>query len=217
MNHFPLLRLPPEIRNVVYHIALYERRPVAISPNRPSEPSLLKTCKQIRQETELMFYAINDFTTTMTIGPHKHLVHWLSKPQRKLALIKSFTVRIELPGFDFWDVDALAEISRTERMGPTGRDLPTILTIVRRCAFGQRALESVLRFSVNGAGDDLRYFDALQLDLETFRKHFMAELLLMMVVFGSDAMDAMLEEEEPGCWEFLELEEMLQEGMRSRL
>ena len=60
------LDLPPEIRNRVYELALFDGNgAVAIDATwRP--PPLLSTCKQIRNETLCMVYTCNEFAFTIT-------------------------------------------------------------------------------------------------------------------------------------------------------
>ena len=60
------LDLPPEMRNRVYELALFEGNgPVAIDATwRP--PALLSTCTQIRNETLCMAYTAHEFSYTIT-------------------------------------------------------------------------------------------------------------------------------------------------------
>jgi hypothetical protein len=57
----PLLELPPELRNEIYHLVLRRSRRIVISDSIP-EAALLLTCKQIRSEVRPIFYAINRFS-----------------------------------------------------------------------------------------------------------------------------------------------------------
>ncbi|KAF2483330.1 hypothetical protein BDY17DRAFT_310361 [Neohortaea acidophila] len=102
MDRSPLGALAPELRNRIYELALYERRPVSISKNFWAEAALLRTCKQVRQEAELLFYSINDFIFVTDLQENedwKRLLHWVQRaPTQKFALIKSFTVQVEAPG-----------------------------------------------------------------------------------------------------------------------
>lgn len=184
-----------------------------------------------------MFFAINDFSTTMTTGPHKHLSHWLNRSKEQLALIRSLTVRIELPGNDFYlDLIKEAVLKSTEdaklyasgeefwklQSGPTAADLSTILTIINRFVFGKRPFESVVRFSVNGAADSIRYNDTWPLDGVddlSVRKHTTAELLMMIIMIKvkSSAINDMFTKKFVGSSYVLELEERMHAGMQRRL
>jgi hypothetical protein len=58
----PLLRLPPEIRNIIYKCALYLDDGICevdVATGIP-EPALLLTCKEIRREAIGIFYSTND-------------------------------------------------------------------------------------------------------------------------------------------------------------
>jgi hypothetical protein len=71
---FQTARLPAELRNKIYHLGLYERRPVAISKTIANpEAALLRTCKQIRHEALLLFPQINDFTFITDL---RHCERW---------------------------------------------------------------------------------------------------------------------------------------------
>ena len=90
MKHSPLGRLPPELRNHIYHLALYEPKPIVVRPygyeivecNKsrtqpppcPSPVALTITCKAIRQESVQVFYAINTFMVADAEGSPEHAV-----------------------------------------------------------------------------------------------------------------------------------------------
>jgi hypothetical protein len=57
----PLLELPPELRNEIYHLVLHRSRRIVISGSVPEVPLIL-TCKQIRSEARPIFYGINKFS-----------------------------------------------------------------------------------------------------------------------------------------------------------
>ncbi|KAF2164427.1 hypothetical protein M409DRAFT_56691 [Zasmidium cellare ATCC 36951] len=69
MEASPLMRLPPEIRNNIYELALYEpagMRPVLSHPRAPSQVesnplALALCCRQLYQECIRLFYNINHF------------------------------------------------------------------------------------------------------------------------------------------------------------
>lgn len=69
MDHSPLARLPPELRNKIYEIALTQEKPVArfhpyISRARDHcthRLALTRTCKQIHAESSQLFYSCNTF------------------------------------------------------------------------------------------------------------------------------------------------------------
>ncbi|TKA28148.1 hypothetical protein B0A50_04119 [Salinomyces thailandicus] len=75
MDNSPLNRLPPEIRNRIYGLALAERGPVVSEYGRriesrsvvvePAPPkhrlALTKTCKEVRRDSIKMYFAVNTF------------------------------------------------------------------------------------------------------------------------------------------------------------
>lgn len=74
MENSPIGALPGELRNLIYEFALFEPNGVATA----TEPGLLRTCKTIREEAELMFYALNHFHTTVHEDRISHnLCRWL--------------------------------------------------------------------------------------------------------------------------------------------
>ncbi|KAK5134781.1 hypothetical protein LTR08_006156 [Meristemomyces frigidus] len=209
MENSPLSRLSPELRNQIYHLALYERRPVAITPNRTMEPSLLKTCKQIRNEAELLFYAINHFTAIITFSPSQHLVYWLGQgPKQKLALIRSLTVRYERPGHGFHP----GGIARTAN----AVHYATFATrfALHNCTFGDRPIASVVRFFSNSAPDNVRMMETVKLGRVPLRLHVEATMLMMTAAFGDDAWTAVDVLDGP---EHKRLEDVLHKDMQARL
>ena len=95
------LDLPPEMRNRVYELALFEGNgPVTIDATwRP--PALLSTCTQIRNETLCMAYTSHEFSYTITDCESSIVVafwqHFSSLPARFQA-----RTNYRLVGFD-WD------------------------------------------------------------------------------------------------------------------
>ena len=69
----PLLRLPPELRNEIYELILYQQDGVVVdvqdgqpqvicdTDERVRMLTLTATCKKIRGETRLLFFSINRF------------------------------------------------------------------------------------------------------------------------------------------------------------
>ncbi|GIZ42236.1 hypothetical protein CKM354_000551200 [Cercospora kikuchii] len=56
----PLLRLSPELRNLIYEFALTEPTSQEACILLP-QPALTRTCNRIRQESLLLYYTLNDF------------------------------------------------------------------------------------------------------------------------------------------------------------
>jgi len=77
MNHSPLARLPPELRNNVYELALQQSNAVTVCltkstmnhasrlANIDNTISLLQTCTQIRTEATQLFFSVNCFTVAL--------------------------------------------------------------------------------------------------------------------------------------------------------
>ncbi|KAK5710032.1 hypothetical protein LTR17_019253 [Elasticomyces elasticus] len=70
-----LLTLPPEFRNRIWEYALVSPQKIVINKDTWKQPPLLRTCKQIRQETAPMYYGLNKFSmvqTDLDFGPTVH-------------------------------------------------------------------------------------------------------------------------------------------------
>ena len=59
-NNARLLRLPPELRNIIYRYTLQENDEINITTNLKTPP-LLSTCTQIRSEAKLLWTELNTF------------------------------------------------------------------------------------------------------------------------------------------------------------
>lgn len=59
--HCPLLELPAEIRNRIYREVLLSPEPVQVTENNYQQPSLLRTCSQIRSEASSIYYIESEF------------------------------------------------------------------------------------------------------------------------------------------------------------
>ena len=55
------LQLPGEIRNHIYQAALVETDEIVITKKGPSQPALLRVCRQIRREARGIYYTANKF------------------------------------------------------------------------------------------------------------------------------------------------------------
>ncbi|KAK5699506.1 hypothetical protein LTR97_005634 [Elasticomyces elasticus] len=65
-NPSPLFRLPAELRNEIFRMALTSDTPIELRPG--NEPALLHTSNQTREETRLVYWAENDFYITIRGG-----------------------------------------------------------------------------------------------------------------------------------------------------
>ncbi|KAK5720436.1 hypothetical protein LTR17_014993 [Elasticomyces elasticus] len=66
-NPSPLYRLPAELRNEIFRMALTSDSPIELRPS--NEPALLHTSSQTREETRLVYWAENVFFI-MVRGEH---------------------------------------------------------------------------------------------------------------------------------------------------
>jgi hypothetical protein len=75
----PLLKLPPELREHIYHFALAEVDIIAVNSVTSTAPALLLTCRKIRRESEPIFYASNEFRVSSVNWavpcPAAHWIH----------------------------------------------------------------------------------------------------------------------------------------------
>lgn len=162
-SHFG--RLCPELRNRIYHLVLEEEDPIAISQESAveAEAALLRTCRQIREESELIFYAVNNFSCTIHSIKDKvpHLTDWLQTgPPQKLALIRSLEVRCEFPVnvMRAMRIAARRDVLKVAVLHRPGPGSPTLVRPLfkdlRTYSFGTRRIEQVVKFTVNGTSDD---------------------------------------------------------------
>lgn len=82
-----LMRLPPEIRNLIYEHVF--RSPFAVTmSDQAIEHSLTRTCKKVRAESLTMFFTMTSFNAHLADGPVAPLVRWLQvlKSENVLAI-----------------------------------------------------------------------------------------------------------------------------------
>lgn len=190
-------RLPAELRNLCYEYALYEPDGAGIR----NEPSLLSTCKAIREEAELMYYAINAFEVTIHEDHIDHaLCQWLEdKAGPRLRSIRSLSLHVQMP----W---IAAQPTDTSNGLPEGEDdecgslgclhLMHIMKSLRTASFNDRSLEKVVRFTLNDARDD-EHFDKIEhmstADQDRYRG---AKFLILSLVHGESTTVEALESDD---------------------
>ncbi|KAK0284872.1 hypothetical protein LTR35_000207 [Friedmanniomyces endolithicus] len=88
-------RIPTEIRNEIFELALTTSGPIEL--RRGNEPGLLQTSRQIRQETQSVFWAGNDFIINVTAGSGGRIAELIAAidPVR-LSQIPTIVVRSRL-------------------------------------------------------------------------------------------------------------------------
>lgn len=94
MEKSPLAKLSAEIRNNIYAFTLTDR--CARNLSRSHQPALARSCRQIRQECFLLFYASNTFSVRIdeNIG---NLLEWLENQGRvKLKFALRLNVHVHL-------------------------------------------------------------------------------------------------------------------------
>ncbi|KAF4624229.1 hypothetical protein G7Y89_g13945 [Cudoniella acicularis] len=113
------LSLPPEIRIIIYHLALPSRTIIPITAPPKSKPktqrtALLRTTKQIYTEASFYFYTRNTFRfSNGSFGSRSHanpqgLQHFLKRvPAKHLALIRRAAIDIYLH-FYYWGDEGAA-------------------------------------------------------------------------------------------------------------
>ena len=62
----PLLNIPPELRNRIYHLVLIKKGRVDEPDDTVSLPPLLRTCQQIFNEASQIYFANNKFTVALS-------------------------------------------------------------------------------------------------------------------------------------------------------
>ncbi|USW51067.1 hypothetical protein Slin15195_G043860 [Septoria linicola] len=194
-------RLPAELRNLCYEFALYEPAGARIW----NEPNLLHTCKSIRLEAELMYYAINDFVTEIH---EEHIGHdlcaWLkTKAGPRTRLIRSLSLHVQMPSLTEHTIDS-GEADEEDDCGSVAfLQLLHIMESIRSAPFAIQSLEKVVNFTLNGARDDERFGKIEQMLPADQDRYQGAKFLILSLVHGEsttvDALDA------DDCREQLEL------------
>ena len=157
MEKSPFCLLSPELRNNMYQLALYERRPVAISAHFWTEPALLRSCRQVWEEAKLMFYAVNAFTSILRprVDCDWTLPRWLQqRSAQELALIKSLKAMIEMPAYSV-ATQPTTDAASQEWLHLTHGSTDSL----RAVAFGEKPLGKVVEIRVNGERDGLMIQD----------------------------------------------------------
>lgn len=84
-----LLKLPGEIRNLIYHFAVVKSHAIEISfrySETPIRPALASTCRMLRKEVLSIYYSENTFDLKVSWFFHTHIFRrWLSKHESLLA------------------------------------------------------------------------------------------------------------------------------------
>lgn len=89
------LGIPGEIRNLIYEYCLVEEDDIVIDDNNHSEPGLLRSCRQVREEASEIFYEDNDFFIRIwDLELKPRIGHWLWR--------KATCVDIEHEGVNSW-------------------------------------------------------------------------------------------------------------------
>ncbi|CAK4016673.1 Hypothetical predicted protein [Lecanosticta acicola] len=202
-------RLPPELRNLVYEYSLSEPDGVEIW----REPGLLRTCKAIRAEAELMFY-VNDFSVDVHEDRMSHaLCKWLkSKSETRLKLIRSLSVHCHMPSMSEKEVPAGAEEEDDSAGILALLQLMHLMDSMRR-AFLSRPLEEVIKFTLNGANDSEPFDRIDNMTAEDQDRYRSAKFLIMCLVHGEQ--ETLEAAEESGSREQLvKLDEVIQRRRR---
>ncbi|EME43149.1 hypothetical protein DOTSEDRAFT_54046 [Dothistroma septosporum NZE10] len=186
MENSKLGKLPAELRNLIYEFAL--RSPADVQIRR--EPGILWTCKQIRAEAEQMFYAVNDF---FGIEHEDHESHglcceWLKTKASYLHLIRSLTIRCEMPslGRKVPQIDPTQVEEMDDEVAFRGfYHQLHIMDELREAQFG-RDVGNVVRFTLNGA-HDVESFDQIDaMSTEDQDRYRSAKFLIFFLVYGLD-------------------------------
>ncbi|KAK3113506.1 hypothetical protein LTR53_009150 [Teratosphaeriaceae sp. CCFEE 6253] len=122
-NTSRLLKLPPELRDMIWLLALTARDPIAIlSPKSKHARSLTQASPQIRRETSAIFYASNTFLREINDFTKEKALRWLSSvPPQRLPLITKVLVSFEWA--DYERSTDVPERSMRRRLRPyTGDD-----------------------------------------------------------------------------------------------
>ena len=94
-----LLELPAELRNRIYCYAVVSDTSVPVGANSFSEPALLATSKQIRDEASPVFYAENSFNVDMS--DYETTLYLLFR-RKQIAIFKRYGVKTKCHPTGTW-------------------------------------------------------------------------------------------------------------------
>ncbi|CZT21871.1 uncharacterized protein RCC_07737 [Ramularia collo-cygni] len=174
-----LSSLPAEIRNSIYAYALFEPNGVYIN----SEPALLATCKQIRGEASLMYWAVNQFHANIREqSSNRSFCRWLKKADPRLCLIESLVIHIDMPSIG---PEAVPDDGPSEKSPCGFVNLMHIVDMLRQANWRRPHIENVISFRLNGACDS-ETFESIDAMSEDLQDHFRgSKFFLLCLVHGS--------------------------------
>ncbi|KAF2480887.1 hypothetical protein BDY17DRAFT_326760 [Neohortaea acidophila] len=96
MDSSPFGRLSPELRNMIWKLAVTQGGPTYIGFREKPEPPITRVCKQIRQESILVFYSEATFAVCVDLRSNQskeRLTQWYKSIGAEVcALVKLLTV-----------------------------------------------------------------------------------------------------------------------------
>lgn len=90
-----LLKLPAELRNYIYELVLFDENMIEIQKDVVRKVALTQTCRQIRNETAGMFYALNTFLVRVNPTLLDMGAAWLRSLGSDARMITKLNVRVE--------------------------------------------------------------------------------------------------------------------------
>ncbi|KAK4544355.1 hypothetical protein LTR36_004246 [Oleoguttula mirabilis] len=92
----PLLKLPAELRNYIYTLAIVENKPIRLefsilSKPHPLEPTMLAVNWQVRRESLPIFYGRNIFSAANSLDTTTFLRHISADKLKMLRGVQAFT------------------------------------------------------------------------------------------------------------------------------
>lgn len=132
-----LLTLPPEIRNLIFHLAVVHSGPLELYPQaapvsspsvwhrdnphgnpvRPSEPALSQTCRQLRAEVLPVFYGENVFCDSVYDRECRGFLLGLTAAKRGMLRAVRVRARSASPWMQFGWPCARKERAKVEEVG----------------------------------------------------------------------------------------------------
>ncbi|KAK5016519.1 hypothetical protein LTR39_002042 [Cryomyces antarcticus] len=94
-GHFPFLKLPGEIRNKIYHLIVVARAEITVfDTDTLTPPPFTLVCKQIRAESESVFYGCNMFYCRLFDA--ETLILWLqSIGAARVAMLRDLSIETD--------------------------------------------------------------------------------------------------------------------------
>jgi translation elongation factor EF-G len=126
----PLLELPPELRNTIYHLVLTSNNGEYVEITLKvvkKQTALLRVCSQIRNEATQIFYATNTFLIADLLGQEKEINRFMKNAAANMKLVPRLVTQFKPPKLPSQITDTIVQIAPNARQA-------TLIELIRAYA-----------------------------------------------------------------------------------